>query len=134
MLEFVTKVFSNDIGARRGKILKTRKMTSPQPQFRHIRNLQSNPSAIYNNSESRLIFSGKPGRVASANQQPTTASMQKQVDYKIFVKYLVSGFVLVLGITLVLMWWEDVVSLFKGMIGVGCALAGMFMLYLLNKK
>jgi hypothetical protein len=46
---------------------------------------------------------------------------------------MVGMFVLVLGITLILVWWEDVVSLFKGAIGVILALAGLVTLYAVSK-
>ena len=45
--------------------------------------------------------------------------------------FTIAGLVsLVLGIALVLAWWPDVVSLFKGMIGIVLALAGMILLYM----
>ena len=53
--------------------------------------------------------------------------------YKKFVLFVVGFFVLILGITLVLIWWPSVVVLFKGAIGIILALAGLLMLYGLNK-
>jgi len=45
--------------------------------------------------------------------------------------YLIAGCVfLVLGITLVLVWWEDVVSLFRGLLGMVMAVGAMVLLYL----
>ena len=47
---------------------------------------------------------------------------------------LVLGFtVLVAGITMVLVWWQDVVSLFKGAIGMGVALGGLLLLYMVKE-
>ena len=40
---------------------------------------------------------------------------------------------LVLGITLTLSWWGNVVVLFKGSVGIILALFGMFGLFLLRK-
>ena len=40
---------------------------------------------------------------------------------------------LILGITLVLVWWEDVVGLFKGAIGMALAVLGLIILYLIKK-
>ena len=54
-------------------------------------------------------------------------------NYKKFVLFVIGFFVLVLGITLILVWWKDVVALFKGAMGVILALAGLFMLYAVNK-
>ena len=46
---------------------------------------------------------------------------------------LVGGVVsLVLGIALILAWWPHVVSLFKGVIGIVLALAGMILLYIMR--
>ena len=53
--------------------------------------------------------------------------------YKRFVLFAAGFFVLVLGMTLVLAWWGDVVVLFKGAAGIILALAGLFMLYAVNK-
>lgn len=53
--------------------------------------------------------------------------------YKKFVLFLAGIFVLVLGITLILVWWKDVAALFKGAAGIFLALAGLFTLYALNK-
>ena len=47
---------------------------------------------------------------------------------------LVVGFVtLVLGVTLILAWWPDVVSLFKGLLGMVLALAGLIILYMVKE-
>jgi len=46
--------------------------------------------------------------------------------------YIVGSFVLVFGITLILMWWSDVVILFRGMAGFVLALAGLLILYSLK--
>lgn len=53
--------------------------------------------------------------------------------YKKFVMYIVGFFILILGITLILTWWADVVILLKGAIGIILAMAGLLMLYTLNK-
>lgn len=53
--------------------------------------------------------------------------------YKKFILLLVGFFVLILGITLILVWWGDVVALFKGAVGGILALAGLFTLYAINK-
>ncbi len=47
---------------------------------------------------------------------------------------LICGFVfLILGITLVLVWWADVVSFFRGFIGVLIALGGLLVLYMVKE-
>ena len=53
--------------------------------------------------------------------------------YKKFVMFLIGFFILILGITLILAWWEDVVILFKGAIGMILALGGLLALYTLKK-
>ena len=54
-------------------------------------------------------------------------------SYKRFVLFVVGFFVLILGVTLILVCWKDVVTLFKGASGIILALAGLFMLYAVNK-
>ena len=46
---------------------------------------------------------------------------------------LMGGFFLILGITLVLVWWQDVISLFRGFIGVLIALGGLLILYMMRE-
>lgn len=53
--------------------------------------------------------------------------------YKKFVLFVAGFFVIVLGVTLILGWWPDVVALFKGATGIILALAGLLMLYGMNK-
>ncbi len=54
--------------------------------------------------------------------------------YKKFIFFLIGFFVLILGITLTLAWWEDVVTLFRGGIGIIFSLAGLFTLYAVGKQ
>ena len=54
-------------------------------------------------------------------------------SYKKFVLFVAGFFVLILGITLILVCWEDVVALFRGAFGVALALAGLGMLYAVSK-
>ena len=44
--------------------------------------------------------------------------------------FMAGGIVLVLGISLVLQNWVDVMIVFKGVIGIALALAGMLILFL----
>ncbi|HPN57381.1 MAG TPA: hypothetical protein PLD92_11095 [Candidatus Omnitrophota bacterium] len=47
---------------------------------------------------------------------------------------LVTGFaVLIAGIIMILVWWQDVVSLFKGAVGMGVALGGLLLLYMVKE-
>lgn len=50
------------------------------------------------------------------------------------ILYLVGSAVLVFGIALVLRWWTDVVVLFRAVLGMALALAGLLILYSLNRK
>jgi len=61
------------------------------------------------------------------------AKDNQKSTYKKFLMFLVGFFILILGITLILAWWESVVILFKGASGMALALAGLLMLYTLNK-
>jgi len=53
--------------------------------------------------------------------------------YKKFIMAVAGFFILILGITLILAWWQDVVIFLKGTLGMILALAGLLMLYTLNK-
>ncbi len=48
--------------------------------------------------------------------------------------FVVGGALLVGGISLVLSWWLEVVLLFKGVIGMALALAGLLALYLIRDE
>ena len=61
------------------------------------------------------------------------AKDDQRSTYKKFVLFLIGFFILILGITLVLAWWKDVVVLFRGSIGIILALGGLLALYTLNK-
>ncbi len=50
------------------------------------------------------------------------------------ILYLVGSAILVLGIALVLRFWADVVLVFRAGIGIVLALAGLLVLYSLNRK
>ena len=62
--------------------------------------------------------------------------MEKDDQKKSCKKFvlLVGGlFILVLGSTLILACWQDVVALFRGALGMVFALGGLFMLYAVSK-
>jgi hypothetical protein len=54
-------------------------------------------------------------------------------EYKTFIRFLVGVVVLLGGVTLILAWWPDVVSLFRGFLGIALALAGLLILYSVKK-
>ncbi len=62
------------------------------------------------------------------------AHNNQNAPYQKFVQLLIGIALLTLGITLILVWRHDVVSLFRGVIGMTLALAGLLILYGLNKK
>ena len=59
---------------------------------------------------------------------------KKESGFKKFQTFIVGFFLLVLGITLVLSCWSEVVIFFKGIVGFILAMAGLLVLYTLNKK
>ncbi len=61
------------------------------------------------------------------------AKDHQKSTYKKFLMFLIGFLILILGITLILAWWKDVVILFKGAIGMILALGGLLALYTLNK-
>ena len=54
-------------------------------------------------------------------------------SYKKFLIFLGGLFVLILGITLTLLWFDELTALFKGSIGIIFAISGLFALYALSK-
>ena len=59
--------------------------------------------------------------------------MSKSSLYKKIGLGLGGVFILIAGLTLILLCWKDVVIIFKGTIGMILALAGLLMLYALNQ-
>ena len=53
--------------------------------------------------------------------------------YKKFIFNLAAAFALILGITLILAWWSDVVILFKAGSGIILAVGGLLIIYSINK-
>lgn len=49
------------------------------------------------------------------------------------VFFLAGGMLTVIGISLVLAWWQDVVILFRGVVGIVVALTGLVMMYLVKE-
>ena len=47
---------------------------------------------------------------------------------------MAGGIILILGIALILTWWQDVEVLFKGGIGIVIALSGMILLYMAGNE
>lgn len=54
--------------------------------------------------------------------------------YNKFLYVLSGALMLVVGVTLVLLWWPDVVSIFRGVFGTVLAIAGLAVLYFQGKK
>ena len=57
---------------------------------------------------------------------------EKRILKKILLSVL-GSVILVLGITLILVWWNDVVRLFKGASGMVLALGGLMILFLIRE-
>ncbi|MFA5089105.1 MAG: hypothetical protein WC552_08765 [Candidatus Omnitrophota bacterium] len=60
-----------------------------------------------------------------------SAESKKKNGRNIYL-FILGSLVLVMGITLILAWWPDVVALFKGSLGFLLALAGLFILYMIK--
>lgn len=54
--------------------------------------------------------------------------------YKKFLIMLVGTFLLISGVTIILYWWLEVVILFRGLIGIILAIAGLVILYFLTTQ
>ena len=79
------------------------------------------------------IADGKAARPGSDQMENAMKKDDQKKGYKKFVLFVAGFFILVLGVTLILVCWRDVVSLFRGASGMVLALAGLFMLYAVNK-
>lgn len=55
-------------------------------------------------------------------------AFDKKILGKKPVLFLGGMFLVILGITLVLVWWKDVVGVFRGCVGISLALGGMLIL------
>jgi uncharacterized membrane protein len=60
--------------------------------------------------------------------------MKMKARFPKLILYLAGSVILVLGIALVLRFWADVVLVFRAAIGMVLALAGLLVLYSLNRK
>ncbi|MCA9405091.1 MAG: hypothetical protein KC684_01010 [Candidatus Omnitrophica bacterium] len=54
-------------------------------------------------------------------------------SYKTFLKALLGVVILIVGVTMILAWWPQVVALFQGFLGLAFAIAGMLVLYSISK-
>ena len=68
------------------------------------------------------------------NKDKNVTKPQDNGSYKKFLNLLIGSFVLILGITLILAWWPDVIALIRGGLGIVLALAGLLVLYSLTNK
>lgn len=59
---------------------------------------------------------------------------EMKTGFRKIILYLSGWGILLLGITLILVWWQDVASLFRGGAGMALALGGLLVLYSLNPK
>lgn len=60
--------------------------------------------------------------------------MSKKNGMKEIVGFPLGCILLVLGISLILLWWSDLVIIFRGIIGFIIALSGLFILYVIGQK
>ncbi len=60
--------------------------------------------------------------------------MSKKNVLKESIGFPLGCMLLIIGVTLILVWWKDLVVIVRGVIGFVIALAGLFMLYLAGQK
>jgi len=58
---------------------------------------------------------------------------KKENKAKKIILFLAGFVILILGISLVLFWWKDVVIFFRGILGMVIALSGLVILYFSGK-
>ena len=61
------------------------------------------------------------------------STTENKNNEKNMIRLFIGGVALVVGIALILAWWPDVASLFKGAIGIVLALVGMLVMYAAKK-
>jgi hypothetical protein len=76
---------------------------------------------------------GKANRKLQHEKGERIMSLDKVIKSNKVLLFLFGAILLVLGITFVLIWWGDVVRLFKGFIGMFVALGGMLLLYMVKE-
>jgi len=54
---------------------------------------------------------------------------EQQKPFKSLSHFIIGIVLLLLGVTLILVWWSSLVALFKGVIGFALAIVGLFILY-----
>ena len=60
--------------------------------------------------------------------------MSKKNLWKELIGFPLGCILLVTGVVLILLWWKDLVVIFRGVIGFIIALAGLFILYMIGQK
>ncbi len=60
-------------------------------------------------------------------------SLDKTIRSRKPLLFALGAGVLVLGVTLILVWWPDVVVLFRGAVGALLALGGLLLLYMVKE-
>ncbi|MCK5214292.1 MAG: hypothetical protein KAR05_02935 [Candidatus Omnitrophica bacterium] len=60
-------------------------------------------------------------------------SLDKTIKSNKPLLFIIGFTVLILGIALILVWWRDVASLFRGAISMFVALGGMLLLYMVKE-
>ena len=69
----------------------------------------------------------RPGHFSELRMSPAKKILKKTILGTIGIGCLI------LGLYLVLFWWEDVVNLFKGFIGMFLAVLGLFILFVIRE-
>ena len=54
-------------------------------------------------------------------------------NYKRILQFLIGMFLLILGVKFILFWWEDLLIVLRGVVGIILALTGLIILYVLNQ-
>ena len=60
-------------------------------------------------------------------------SLDKKIKSSKPLLFLIGGILLIAGITVILVWWQEVVVLFRGAFGMLLALGGLFLLYMVKE-
>ena len=60
--------------------------------------------------------------------------MSKKSSLKEIVGFPLGSILLIAGVCLILVWWRDLVVIFRGVIGIIIAIAGLFILYMIGQK
>ncbi|GEM_PF-1643277 len=73
------------------------------------------------------------GLDAQTLEESSLRKKERGVPFKFNFIFFIGFFILILGVGLILLWWPEMVNLFKGATGIILALTGLIVLYTVKR-